>query len=214
MKKLLICIAAISCSVLASAQGKGEMYISGTFNFSAGTETAIVASGSLSEKASNPLATSFGLGAEYGYFAAKNLRLAFAISYGLSSSPVEQYGSSWSRQTTNVFSLNPNIAYYVKIVDRFYYTPEVGVSFGFGNMKSPLDSKVTYTTPYSNWNIYANLVAFEFRATQHFAMGCTFGSMGYNSEKLKDPDDKNNSITDNTFRINFGTAGLYARYYF
>lgn len=214
MKKYLLSLMALCCSAVLFAQEKGEMYLGGTLDLSVGTQKTILSSGSISESADNPMTTSFGLGVEYAYFAAKNFRLALSVSYGMSSQPTDKVGNKWYRTNTNLFSINPNIAYYVKIVDKFYYTPEIGVSFGFGNIKSPLTETSTYTSPYSTWDIYANLIAFEYRVSPHFAMGCGYGYMGYGSAKVTDADNKNNNIKNNTFKFDLGTAGIYARYYF
>lgn len=214
MKKYLLSLAALCCSVAMFAQEKGEMYISGTLDFSVGTQTSILTSGSISESVQNPLTTSFAVGTEYAYFAAKNLRIALALSYGMSSEPTEKVDNKWYKTNTNLFQINPNIAYYVKLADRFYYTPEIGVSFGFGNIKQPITTTSTYTSPYSSWDVYANLIAFEFRVSQHFAMGCGYGSISYLSAKITDTDNKSNNIKNNTFKLDLGTAGLYARYYF
>lgn len=214
--KLAVCGIAFLCASLPTfAQEKGEMYLAGTLDLSVGTQKVVATSGSVSESSDiTPLNTSFSIGAEYAYFAAKNFRLALAASYGLSSEPKEKYNNKWYRTNVNVFNLNPNIAYYVKIVDKFYYTPEVGVSFGFGKYKSPISEKSTYTCPYFSWNVYANLIAFEYRVSQHFAMGCGYGNIYYNSVKITDPDDNKNHIRENTFKFDLGTAGIFARYYF
>lgn len=214
MKKLFLCIAAVSCSILASAQVKGDQYISGTGSLSFGSQSTILIDGGLSEKVSQPTASVYGLGVEYAYFISDNLRLAIASRFSIASNPVEEIGSSWSKQTTFVVSLNPNVAYYVKIAENFYYTPELGLSVGFGSVTTPLEANLSYTTPVSNINAYVNLLTFEHRISQHFSMGYGIGAAYLNSSIYKDPDDKSNSAKVNTLKFDLGTAGIHARYYF
>ncbi len=201
-------------AAIGHAQNKGEMYISGTLGVSLGLQSVSVTNGGYSESAGQPLTTSFNLGAEYGYFVIKNLRLALAASYGLNMNPSEKFDNKWYNTVTNSFQINPNIAYYVKITDKFYYTPEIGTAIAFGNIKTPLSASTSYTCPHIGWELYANIVAFECRISNHFALGAVFGNFGYGASKIIDPDNSKNSIRTGTVKFDLGSAQLNARYYF
>lgn len=106
------------------------------------------------------------------------------MSVPFSSSPVEEIDGKWLKNTAAAFAINPNIAYYVKLANRFYYTPEVGVSFDFGSRKEQLSKSESYKTPFWGWNVYANLLALEFRVTDKFAIGALIGSYRIRQHKI------------------------------
>lgn len=214
MKKLIICLATICCSILVTAQEKGEMYVGGYLGLNLGSQKTTVSSGSFSESENMPLSSLFSINAEYGYFIAKNFRLSLAVGYSITGEPNDQFNGKWFKTETNLFSVNPNISYYVKLADKFYYTPEIGVTCGWGTIKTPLSSSSTYNTPCTSLDIYANLTAFEYRVSQHFSLGCTYGYVGYGSLKGTDQEEKSETIRVDIFNFKLGTAGICARYYF
>lgn len=213
MKKFLLIAAALCCSIITFAQNKGDMYISATLDFGTGTQKVSITNGSLTECIQTPLSTTFGLGAEYGYFVADCFRLSLAMGYSLSSNPSKNINEKWHSQTVNLFSVNPNIAYYVKLAEKFYYTPEIGYSFYFGSQVDPETSTSTYKTPATSWAVYANIISFELRISKLFAMGMNYGYLGYESAKYSAPDYSDYELKLRQFKVNIGTAGLYARFY-
>lgn len=213
MKKILLIIAVMFISVISFAQTKGEMFIAGTVSADLGTQKTTLSDGSYSTSAKQPLSSSFGFGVEYGYFVADNLRLALAMSVPFSSSPVEEIDGKWLKNTAAAFAINPNIAYYVKLADRFYYTPEVGVSFDFGSRKEQLSKSESYKTPFWGWNIYANLLALEFRVTDKFAIGALIGAIGYGNTRFTDKDT--DAYLDNSqFTFGLNDSSVHVRFYF
>ncbi len=147
MKKFYLIVPLMLFSMASFTQTKGEMFIAGTISADFGTQKTTLSDGSYSTSAKQPLSSSFGLGVEYGYFVADNLRLTLAMAVPFSSSPVEEVDGKWLKNTAVAFAINPNLAYYVKLADRFYYTPEVGVSFDFGSRKEQLSKSESYKTP-------------------------------------------------------------------
>lgn len=115
MKKLFFCaLAAIVSLQVASAQKRGEMYVGGSL----GVTTASASIDGISASA-----TSFGFAPEFGYFVADRLRLSGSIAYNLTS----------SGDTSHALTIGPSVAYYVRLCDRFYYTPEAGIGFAYAS---------------------------------------------------------------------------------
>lgn len=213
MKRFYLIMSVMLLSIASFAQTKGEMFIAGTVSADLGTQKTTLSDGSYSTSAKQSLSSSFGFGVEYGYFVADNLRLALAMSVPFSSSPVEEIDGKWLKNTAAAFAINPNIAYYVKLANRFYYTPEVGVSFDFGSRKEQLSKSESYKTPFWGWNVYANLLALEFRVTDKFAIGALIGSIGYGNTRFTDKDT--DAYLDNSqFIFGLNDSSVHVRFYF
>ena len=213
MKKIFLFSVAMLIGVASFAQKKGDMYIAGSISADFGTQKSTLSDGSYSTSASQPLSSSFSLGAEYGYFVADNLRLAMALSAPFSWSPEEEVDGKWLNDKASAFAINPNVAYYVRLADRFYYTPEVGVALNFGSLKEELTKSETYTTPFWGWDVYANLLALEFRVSEKIAIGAVVGGISYGSAiySNKDTDAK---LTSNQFNFDFNNSSVQFRFYF
>lgn len=210
MKRLFLLVAVLAGSTMTFAQEKGDMYIGASLNFAAGSSTTITTVSDISDSETTPNSTSFGISAEYGYFVAKNFRVALSLGYEFESQPTLKDGDSWSKSKASLFCINPNVAYYVRLADRFYYTPEVGADFGFGSVNVPISRSSSMSQDISQWGIYAHFLALEFRATEHFALGCSCGHLAYTSSKMKrDQAD----LKVNTFKFDFGSCGVFARFY-
>ena len=199
--------------VASFAQKKGDMFIAGTISADFGTQTTSLSDGGYSTSVSKPLSTSLGFGVEYGYFAADNLRLAMAMSVPFSSSPVEEVDGKWLKDKASSFAINPNVAYYVRLADRFYYTPEVGVSVNFGSLKEQLSKSETYKTPFWSWDVYANLLALEFRVSDKIAIGALVGGISYGSAIYTNVDTEVKA-TINQFDFDFNNSSVHFRFYF
>lgn len=213
MKRFYLIMSVMLLSIASFAQTKGEMFIAGTVSADLGTQKTTLSDGSYSTSAKQPLNSSFGLGVEYGYFVADNWRLTLAMAVPFSSSPVEEVDGKWLNNTAAAFAINPNVAYYVKLADRFYYTPEVGVSFDFGSRKEQLSKSESYKTPFWGWNVYANLLALEFRVTNKFAIGAVIGAIGYGNTRFTDKDT--DAYLDNSqFTFGLNDSSVHVRFYF
>lgn len=213
MKKILLFSVAMLIGVASFAQKKGDMFIAGTISADFGTQTTSLSDGGYSASVSQPLSSSFGFGVEYGYFVADNLRLAMAMSVPFSSSPVEEVDGKWLKDKASSFAINPNVAYYVRLADRFYYTPEVGVSVNFGSLKEQLSKSETYKTPFWGWDVYANLLALEFRVSERIAIGAFVGGISYGSAIYTNVDT-DVKATINQFDFDFNNSSIHFRFYF
>lgn len=103
------------CIPPLSAQNKGDKYVGGIIGI---TTTSISIDGSSASQ------TTFGFAPEFGYFASDRLRVGGSIGYQLISSDGE---------TTHGLTAGPSLAYYVRLCDRFYYTPQLAVGFAFAS---------------------------------------------------------------------------------
>lgn len=213
MKRLIILSIALLFSLSAFAQVKGDMYLAGNLGASCGTQTVTLSEGSYSTKTSQPLDASFGIGAEFGYFVANNMRLAFSLSLPVSFSPTSEDDGKWLKNTTVAVGINPNIAYYVRLAERFYYTPEFGVFFEFGSYKQKLSSSQSYRTGVWGWGVYLHYAAFEFRINEKFALGFNVGSLDYSSAKIMD-QESDSSISTGQFKFYLNSASIDFRFYF
>ncbi len=169
MKRTLLTIVAIVAMVLsASAQQKGEQTLGFNLNYSTGKSTTKVQINDEQSTATTILGgDNLGVGIEYGYFIANNLRVGGQISYGYTA----------DESKTHSLIIMPNIAYYVRLTDNFYYTPNFSIGFGFGT---------TGTNDYTNENFTMcglatelQPLAVEFRPTQQFAMTVSLCSLQY-----------------------------------
>ena len=210
MNKLLtVCasLAIITCGSV-SAQTKGEVSIGGIVGISGGY------SGIRSEGNRTPSSTAFNAGAEFGWFFADNWRLGASMQYALDSNPYEKSGDGWLRQNTNLVLVGPDLAYYLKIRDGFFFTPQVTV---FGTVGSV---KVETADIYVSKNVVGYGVelapgAFEFRPTPHFAFSVSFLTLGYSFTNIKKVGQNDYDIKTDVVTYNLAIQpSIGLRYYF
>lgn len=212
MKKLFLCAAILSLCAAAAAQEKGDMLIGGSIELSAGSSEMVVRSGgsSLTEKGTYP--TSFGLGAEFGYFALNNFRVGVQLKYDLSMSPLT-HGSKLKTQSHKLF-VAPSLAYYVKLADKFYYTP--GLLFGIGCEVDKEDIDISSTKNLTSfvWGVSLNLASFEFQAKPRLGIGLDCASLGFQSVISHPTGNSSESLSVGEFGLNLGRVSVHLRYYF
>ena len=108
--------------------------------------------------------------------------------------------------------INPNIAYYVKLADSFYYTPEIGFSYELGSLKEDMTASTSMNLNYNGWSLYANILALEIRVSPKLAIGAGIGSISYSNVKLTEKGAVE-YIKDGQFRFNLNDASVHARFY-
>lgn len=174
MKKLTICLMAILATSIfsISAQTKGEMYAGGSLG---------IGTTSLISKGNSATGVSFNIAPEFGYFVADNLKIGASISYGIESADY----------ATHTLSVLPNIAYYVKVCNNFYYTPglELGFAAGF-----------TEDISMPGFGLGVNLGSFELRPTEKFGISMNLLSLSY---VVLTYNDKDYGVRFNTNAVNF-----------
>ena len=155
MKKIFICIVALCAVFKLSAQNKADMYIGGHV----GVATTAIISGEESAAA-----IKFIVAPEFGYFVTDRFKIGASLAYGIESE-------------THILEVMPNIEYYAKICDGFYYTPGLQLGFvaGFSEgMAMP------------GFGLNLSLGGFEFRPTQKFGLSVELLSLSYVYMKYQD----------------------------
>ncbi|WP_290535159.1 outer membrane beta-barrel protein [Alistipes sp.] len=184
MKRILLCALAILASVqLATAQNKGEKYIGGSLG---------VSTISIGFDGTSASTTGFGIAPEFGVFVADRLRLGGSLAYNLSSS---------SGDTMHTLTLGPNLAYYIKLCDRFYYTPEIGIGFAYVSL---------YNTSGYGFSTGLSCGSFEFRPSTHCGLSFSLLTLQYTWLSYSDF-----GINGHITAFNFGVSPTIGfKYYF
>ena len=167
-KTIFVATLFIACVSASFANKRNDIFAEGmlSFNF------ANVSTGGASM--SN---TSFSLQGGAGYFIAENFNLGLRL--GLTAATA---GTS--------FDIVPNINYYVRIMDNWYYVP--GFSIGIRFTEGPVAVSPTITT-----------LSLEIRASERLAIGLSAGTISYTHSG-------NNDVVG----FNVGGASILCRYYF
>lgn len=184
-EKLFFCaLAAIVSLQVASAQKRGEMYVGGSL----GVTTASASIDGVSASA-----TTFGFAPEFGYFVADRLRLSGSIAYNLTS----------SGDTSHALTIGPSVAYYVRLCDRFYYTPEAGIGFAYAS---------AYGANGYGFATGLKFGAFEFRPASHCGISFSLLSLQYTYLSYS---SGGYSASGNNVQFDFGVSPTIGfKYYF
>lgn len=204
MKKVfIIAIAAIAASLTASAQKKGDMYISATLDLK--TSSSVQASGNSSVKESGGL--NFGFSPEFGIFLIDRLELNVGLGYEMSKVP---NGGKTENQTDlfdidNIFNIGAGLNYHFRVADKLSYAPGVKFLVGFGGAQSQVSaSEVEQAYKNTSFTLRLSLMKFEFRPAEHFAMTFEAGSLDFNT----DTKTRNVGNTISEERVNTFGLGL------
>ena len=192
MKRLFCILLALTACVSLSAQQRGDKAIS------------VYAGGAFS----NAPYTAVQAAGEFNYFVADNFRLSFAVGVPFTSTTV---ADNLKQNTFGVY-FNPNIAYYVKLTDNFYYTPEIGGGYELGSFKQKYTSTVLVNGKYNGYHLYFAPLYFEFKVNPRFAIGVTIGEFYYENYKYK---DSSNQIVDksDSFSFTLNSGNVCCRFY-
>jgi hypothetical protein len=204
MKKLLLLFGVVILSFNVFAQNKGDKYVMALMNAS----FKKVSSNSTEE----PWSAYLGLGTGFGYFIDKNCRLELDLGVYYQNDPIELLNAAWLYDYYKGFTVCPNYSYYVKLAERFYYTPEIGVNLEFGTYSYEKNHSTTWDFPYKGFSIYANLLALSYRAGSHFALWVNVGDFGFSQMKYYDDESPVLMGQSLYFRLNSGSVG--AHFYF
>lgn len=192
MKRIVCILLALTACVSLSAQQRGDKAISA---FAGATF-------------SNAPYTAVQVAGEFDYFVADNFRLSFAVGVPFTSTTV---ADNLKQNTFGVY-FNPNIAYYVKLTDNFYYTPEIGGGYELGSFKQKYTSTVLVNGKYNGYYLYFAPLYFEFKVNPRFAIGVTIGEFYYENYKYK---DSSNQIVDksDSFSFMLNAGNVCCRFY-
>ena len=175
MKKILFLLVTMATLAIpaSNAQEKGEKYIGGNIRF------AVSSSGSNGYMSTG---TYFSVAPEFGYFITDRIKVGGEISYEVSSN-------------AHAIALTPNIAYYQPIIDRLYYTPQLGIGGGVC-IYSGYEAGI--------FTLSLNLAQFEYRPTAKFGISTSLINLSY-------------SLIDRTNSFNLGilySPSIGFHYYF
>lgn len=205
MKKILLFAAAMLISVASFAQKKGDMYVSGFFSADLGTY-------SVNSSDWHSFDSSVELGAKYGFFAADNLRIGLEVSVPFTSSPNEDMdGGSYRYNTTSLY-IGPNVAYYLKMGEKCYYTPEFGVGYQWDKSKTKGTELYASSSVSSTWGTYLDILSFEFKVSEKFAIGTNVGGISFASSNYVYSETETYRI--NQFVCDFSNVIVDFRFYF
>lgn len=192
MKKILTTALFLATCVFASAQYSGEFTVSLGLNGDCGTAEAKLETGNVTYDMNPTYNPKVSAGIGLGYFPVKNLKIGLGFEFGHT---VEQvYGNSTvpSDVDFNLMEFIPSMEYFVKLTDKFHYTPGIAASYGMGNYKQNVSSFMspsnTVKTPVRAFGVSLTPASFECRINKHFAIGATLGSLNYARVKIDDND--------------------------
>lgn len=153
MKKFtILLIAAIGAfATTVNAQEKGDFYLGGTLGL------GVSSSGSNGYMHTS---TAFNIAPEVGFFVIDNLKLGANLEYAYTSS-----------SGVNSLVITPNVSYYLPIVDKLYYTPQVSIGGGMGFENGGYVDGVFYLS--------FNLLSLEYKATKNFALSMNLVDIDY-----------------------------------
>ena len=166
-KTLLTIIAVAALAFSASAQQKGEQYVGLNLDYNTGTSSLLVnINNRYDDKSTSRAGDNLGAGIDYGYFVANNLLLKAHIGYGYEKQGID---------ISHSLNIAPGLAYYVKIANGFYYTPNISVAYAMSSTKQTDDSYFTL----NGFGVELQPFAVEFRPIKRFAMNISLASLPY-----------------------------------
>ena len=212
MKRLALLIGIVMLSMNVFAQSKGEMYIltSASASFGQIESNTYNSDGTIASTTKSPLNTNLGLNAGFGWFMVNNCRVELSLGVFREKRPREQTSTAaWLYNKFNSFDVCPSLSYYVRLADRFYYTPEIGVDFTYGKYLYEESYTRTLNYPYRGVAIYANLLAFEYRVGPHFGLWASVGSLNHYRWRYYYDGKVFYSSSSTVFNLNGGTIAAH-----
>jgi hypothetical protein len=199
MKKILFTLCALILGLSAHAQTKGNIVIGGSLELSTtGTKTSITHSGSTTTTEGDGEFMG-GIGVNGGYFINDNILIGVGLGYNGTS---EEDGTDINRQ--NIFQLAPYASYYVKLSDKFYYTPTVKLGFEFAgnNTLDTTDGSINNQISAFGIDLTFKPAAFEYRANEKIALGLSLGDLTFGHMTAKPKNDNSITFSSNAFDVN------------
>ena len=186
MKKLVLFVGIVVFSMNVFAQNKGDKYFVTTAYASFGKAKIENFNGYQIAKGTQPLNTYFDASVGFGFFVANHLRLQMAVGLPYAKEPSSMENETWLFNQSIGVELLPSIAYYFKLADRFYYVLEAGGDFVFGSNTYDVPSYKSEKYDYRLRGAYVDLIGFESRVSQKFALGFKLGQVDYFYRKISD----------------------------
>ena len=215
-KKLTLMIAALIASLSVHAQQKGDFSVGGSLGFSYGTSTSTVTEKSVDTKATMTGPIQLGVSAEAGYFITNHLRLTLSAGFSALSEKIMRIDNDWLEQTTRVVTVGPSLAFYIKLADNLYFTPEVGGFYSFGGYSVPspeiYNSGGKYTISQNRYDytihgfeFAAQLLALEFKASPRIGIVASFGNIAF-ADLRGTTEGQGRDLKSGAWTFDFNTA--------
>ena len=192
MRKIIVTILAVFAIATLSAQDRGEMYLGGNLGIS---------TSSISINKAGTNTTDFIIAPEYGYFVAKNFRVGASAAYTLTTGVAT---GSENATTLHTLAIMPNVAYYIRIMNSFYYTPSIELGFVCG---------VASGSVLPGCGLGLSLGSFELRPSSRFGIAFNLLSFEYTMMKYKVGNDQRIGVNGVNFRLGM-TPSIGLKYYF
>ena len=109
--------------------------------------------------------------------------------------------------------INPSMSYYVRLTDKLYYTPGVGLSLGYGSLDLQLSENDSYPLPLQGSAAYIHLLAFELKASEKIALGVSMFTIDYTNISLRE-NTSGLLVKMKQRNYDLNDATIYFRYYF
>lgn len=196
MKRILCIVLALTACVSLSAQQQGDKAVAAY----AALELSTVPN------------SNFEILAEFDYFVVDNVRASFAVGMPVASTLIAKVGDEKLKRNTVGVYFNPNVAYYVKLADNIFYTPEIGFAYELGSFKDKYASSVLVNGRYNGFYTYLYPIYFEIQVNARMAIGISLGELCYENYNFRDTSNQIvDTVNDFSFRLN--SASLCLRYY-
>lgn len=178
---IIAVIASLAFCGISAAQEKGDLYAGGTLGISGGSSKTSISYGSETHNGDRTPATAeFRIGGEFGWFFADRWKLGASLGYQLVSEPYDiDDNDDWLKQKTGLFSIGPEISYYLRLFKNFHYTPSFGIYGEFGSIKTEEDDNLSEDYGLTGAAFQLNFAACEFRPAEHFGIAISLLSLGY-----------------------------------
>lgn len=211
MKRNLFIAMACLVGIASFAQKKGGMLVSGSFTADFGLYKTSSSNRENPASEFKPISAEYYFEAGYGYFVADNVRVGAYLSVPYYSYPTVKDGDKWLKDKVISVDVTPHVAYYLKLADKFYYTPEVGAVLSWGRSTMQWEPSETTVVPTTAWGIYMDLFAVEYKVTDKIALGASLGGPSYFRVTEKYGAE---SVKTDQFLFDFSGATLSFNYYF
>ena len=213
MKKLVIFIGVAFLSLSVFAQDKGEKFVEfAGYSWFGNTKTK-ASNGHQYATSTVPSNTYYGFETSFGYFVAKRFLLGLGAGVGYSKVPDRQENSEWLFVSNTALWLKPYLSYYVKLADRFFYKPRIGMAFELGNSKYNETLYLTEKYPYKSLGFYVDFFALEYRVDQHFAIGTNVGQLSM-AKSVMNIGASGTTVTTKQWHFDFNSCEVAAMIYF
>jgi hypothetical protein len=173
MKKIILTVAAVFAFGFANAQdkkegsegfGKGDLYLSGTFNFS-------------SSKTGDFKTDSFTVAPGLGYFLSENLAIEGSLGFTSGKDVVDLFNDGDLYEVKNSgFGINAGVKYFWTPASKFSLS--VGGNVSYVSVKSEVSGLGESTSKIIGLNVPVGLHYF---VSDSFAITTTWGGFGYSS---------------------------------